>query len=127
MLDNWYVIRSGTEEGPFTGNELKAMCESGSVQRGTMVRWGKRDAPKPIELSAAFNLMPTPPPPVRRLDPRQLVASVIFWGFWGAVAYSTAAMLIEVQSPTLTVVVLAAIAFLVVFVWTLGPRGRRFR
>lgn|GEM_PF-6279168 len=124
MLNDWYVIRDGKDEGPFTGDELKAMCESGAVERGTLVRWKTLDRPKPAELSAAFNLLPTPPTPKPLPDPPRIVGTVIFSAFWGFVLYSTASMLWTVQSPALTLVALGAIAFLVVFVWTLGGGAR---
>jgi hypothetical protein len=123
MGDAWFIGGPDAERGPFTAAEVKAMASEGRLGRSTPIRHRIDVSWKPLELSALFNVLPDRKI-VYRKTARAWVNDAIVWSFWSFCAYSTIRMLWHVGSLSLALWTAGVVAFLALFIWSLGPQQR---
>lgn len=69
-MAQWYIVRSGGEQGPFTGQQLKQLATTGQLRHDDLVRRDDMHAPRPArEIKGLFGAAIEQPPLPADLPP----------------------------------------------------------
>lgn len=60
MSHQWFVVRKGMEQGPFSGSQLKSFATSGQLNTLDLIR--RHDMKSPVQAHEVKGLFPEPPP-----------------------------------------------------------------